>query len=59
VDQGGRLERLPGLLVGQPGRRELAQLLVDQRQKVGSGVRVAGLDRGQDLCHVGHAGEPT
>ena len=32
VDQGGRLERLPGRLAGQPGGGELPQLVVDEGQ---------------------------
>jgi hypothetical protein len=31
VDQGGRLERLPGPLLRHPQSDQLAQLLVDQR----------------------------
>jgi hypothetical protein len=32
VNQRGRLKRLPGLLLGQPLRCQLPQLVVDQRQ---------------------------
>ena len=42
VDQGRGLEGLAGLLLGQPRRGELAQLVVDERQQLGGGVRVAG-----------------
>ena len=59
VDQGGGLERLPRLLVGQPGGGEPAQLVVDEREQVGGGLRVAGLDRGQDLGDVGHVAKHT
>ena len=54
VDQGGGLEGLARLLVGQPGGGELAQLVVDEREQLGRGLRVAGLDGGQDLGDVGH-----
>ena len=52
VDQGRGLERLAGLLLGQPLRRQLAQLVVDQRQQLLGGVRVALLDGGQDARDV-------
>jgi len=39
VDQGGGLQRLTRLFLGKPGRRQLAQLVVDQRQKLLGGVR--------------------
>ena len=54
VDQGGGLERLARLLLGQPLRRQLAQLVVDQRQQLLGGVRVALLDGRQDAGHVAH-----
>jgi hypothetical protein len=41
VDQGGRLQRLPGLLLGHPLHRQLAQLVVDQRQQPAGSVRIA------------------
>ena len=59
VDEGGRLEGLPGLLVGQPRGGQLPQLVVDEREQVGRGLRVAGLDGGQDLGDVGHDRHPT
>ena len=59
VDQGGRLERLAGLLRGQPGGGELAQLVVDERQQLGRGLRVAGRGRVEQAGDVGHAGECT
>ena len=37
MDQGGGLERLAGLLVGQPRGGELPQLVVDERQQLGRG----------------------
>jgi hypothetical protein len=38
VDQGRRLERLAGLLLGQLLGRQLAQLVVDQRQQLRGSV---------------------
>jgi hypothetical protein len=45
VDQGRGLERLAGRLLGQSVGRELAQLIVDQRQELLGGVGVALLLR--------------
>ena len=44
----------PGFSCGQPGGRELAQLVVDERQQSLGGLRVALLDGGQDAGDVGH-----
>ena len=38
VDQGGGLERLAGLLLGQPLGGQLAQLVIDQRQELLGGL---------------------
>ena len=54
VDQRRGLQRLPGLLLGQPLRGQLAQFVVDQRQELLRGVRVALLDGGQDAGDVIH-----
>ena len=54
VDQGGGLQRLPGLLLGQLLGSELPQLLVDQRQELLGGVRIALLDGGQDAGNLVH-----
>jgi hypothetical protein len=54
VDQGGCLERLARLLLRQLLRRQLAQLVVDQRQELLGGVRVALLDGGEDARDVAH-----
>jgi hypothetical protein len=59
VDQGRGLERLAGLFVGQFLRRQLAQLVVNQRQELLGGVRVAGVDGGQDTRNVGHSDQCT
>ena len=56
VDQGGGLERLAGLLPGQPPGGELAQLVVDQGQELLGGPRLALLDRREDAGDVVHAG---
>jgi hypothetical protein len=54
MHQGGGLERLPRLLLGQPLRRQLPQLVVDQRQELPGGVRVTLFDCGQDVGHLHH-----
>ena len=54
VDQGGGFERLAGLFLGQLLRRQLAQLVVDQRQELFSGVGIAVLNGGQDARDFGH-----
>jgi len=54
VDQGGRLQRLAGLLLGELLGGQLAQLLVDQRQQLLRGVRIAFLDGGQDAGYLTH-----
>src|SRR5262249_60019616 len=59
VDQGGRLQRLAGPLLGQLLGRQLPQLVVDQRQELFRGVRVAPLDGGQDLGDFAHVGQFT
>src|SRR5262249_21266221 len=59
VDQGRGLERLPGLLARQARGGELAQLVVDEREQLGGGAGVAGLDGGEDFGDVGHAAEYT
>src|SRR5262249_24232680 len=54
MNQRRRLQRLPGLLLGQPLRRQPAQLVVNQWQELLGGVRVALVDRGQDARDFGH-----
>jgi hypothetical protein len=48
------LECLPGRLVGQPVRGEVAQVAVDQLEELGGGIRVAGPHRVQKRSEVGH-----
>jgi hypothetical protein len=48
VDQRRGLERLPGCLVPQPVRGQAAQVVVDQLEALGRGVRVAGPCRVQE-----------
>jgi hypothetical protein len=45
---------LARLLLGEPLRGELAQLVLDQRQELLGGVRIAVLDGGQDARYVTH-----
>ena len=48
VDQCGGLKRLARLFLGQPLGGQPAQFVVDQRQQLLGGMRVALLDGGQD-----------
>ena len=54
VDQGGGLQGLAGVLQGQPLGGQPAQLVVDERQELLRGVRVALLDGVQDARDVTH-----
>ena len=54
VHQRGRLQGLTGLFVGQFLDRELAQLVVDERQELLARVPIALLDGVQDLGNVTH-----
>jgi hypothetical protein len=54
VDQRRGVERLPRLLVRQFSRREFAQLIVDQRQKLFSGVWVTLINGRQDASNIAH-----
>ena len=55
MHQGRGLQRLAWLLVrAEFLSRQPAKLVVDQRQKLLGGSRVAGLDLRQDLRDVGH-----
>src|SRR5262249_9128403 len=54
VDQGGRIERLPGLFAGQLLRGEAAQLVVDERQQFVRGKAIAGGERVQEMIDVCH-----
>jgi hypothetical protein len=54
VDQRGRLQGLSRLLLRHLLSRDLAQLIVHQRQKLLRRLRVAMLHAGQDLGDLGH-----
>jgi hypothetical protein len=54
VNQRRRLKRLPRPFLSHLLRGQLPQLIINQRQKLFCGVRVAGFDLRQDLCDVGH-----
>jgi hypothetical protein len=56
MHQRRRLQRLPRLFVRESRRSELSQLIVHQRQKLLGGLRIAGIDAGQDAGNVGHGG---
>src|SRR5262245_6723836 len=57
INQSRRLQSLPRVLLGQPRRRQLAKLVVHQRQKLLRGVRFALLDRAQETGNIGHEAE--
>src|SRR5262245_23970779 len=59
VDQSGRLDGLAWFLLGQLLGRQLAQLIVDERQELLGGAGVALLDGGQDLGDFAHVGQST
>jgi len=59
VYEGSRLERLPGLLVGQTRGGELAQFVVDEWQQLGGGLRISGRGVVEELGDVGHAAQHT
>src|SRR5262249_8743542 len=59
VNEGGRLKRLARRLGGQARGGEAAQLVVNRRQQLSCGVRVALLDGVQDLRDVTHTSPRT
>ena len=54
VDERGGVESLSRPFVGQPGSRQAAQLLVNERQQLGSGLGIAMLDGVEKSGGVGH-----
>ena len=54
MHQGRGLKRLPGLFLRHPFSSQFAQFVVDQRQQLLCGVRVALLDGSQDAGDIGH-----
>ena len=54
VNERGRLQRLTGSFVRHPVGRQLAQLLINKREQLISGLRIALLDGGQDVGHIAH-----
>jgi len=54
MDERRRLQGLAGGFVGHPGRREPPQFVIDQREQLLGGLRVARLSAVEDVCHVGH-----
>src|SRR5262249_5504651 len=57
MDQGRGLQGLTRFLLRQPLRRQLAQLVIHQRQQMLRGGWVAGFDGVQDVGDVGHVDE--
>ena len=56
VDEGRGLERLPGLLPGEPLRGQLAKLVVDQWEELAARLAIAPGHRAQDLRDLIHEG---
>ena len=56
VHQGGGLQGLTRLFLGQLVRRQFAQFVVDERQELLGRVRLAALDSTQDLGEAVHHG---
>ncbi len=54
MDQGGGLEGLAGLFLGQFLGRQLAQFILDQQQELLRGVQVATLNGELNARHVAH-----
>ena len=54
VNQGRRLERLPGRFLRHPLRGQLTQCVIDQRQQLLRRLRIALFNGGQDLRHFMH-----
>jgi len=57
MNQGGGLERLPRPLLGKPAGGQPTQLVVDKRQQLVRGVRVALLNRFKEMRDVAHRDE--
>ena len=53
------LQRLPWLFMGEFCSDEFAPLLIPQRQQLGGGRRIAGLDVGEDVSNVAHGDQDT
>jgi hypothetical protein len=58
MNQVGGLERLTRRLLGELLGRQLAQFVIDQRQQLLAGVRIALLDGGQDARDFTHWSYP-
>jgi hypothetical protein len=59
MDQGRRLERVPGVFPSHPGCGQLAELLIDQRQQLLGRLAIAGFDLGEDPRDVAHNTTPA
>ena len=56
VNQSGRLQGLPRLLLGKSLASQHAQFIVDKRQQLGRRAGIAGIDAVQDAGNFAHAG---
>jgi hypothetical protein len=59
VDQGRGVKRVAGAFVGHMPGREPAKLVVDQRQQLRRGARVAVLDSAEEAGDLVHEAEDT
>jgi hypothetical protein len=55
MDERGRLERVPGGLLGHFRTGQSSQLFIDQRQQILRRCGIAVLNCFKDACHVAHA----
>jgi hypothetical protein len=54
MDQGGGLQGLPRWFLGHLVRRQLTQLVIDQRQQLLGGQSIALLDGRKNACDLAH-----
>jgi hypothetical protein len=54
VDESGRLKRVAGRLGSQPGGGEVAKFVVNQRQQMSGGARIALIHRIQKFRNFAH-----
>jgi hypothetical protein len=59
MNKGSRFQRLSRFLLSQLPRSQLAQFVIDQRQELLRGMRIALLDGGKNARDFGHGGQYT
>ena len=55
MNEGGGLKRLAGFLLSQLGSGELAELVIDEREKLLGGARITVVDCGEKTSYLTHA----